>query len=257
MLSDLHDVSDTPIRQLDGELAAKFRRLTSYVNLIYGTSYYPLLTALIKRKFGDLETVTPGTVGAYCSGCLNPVPVPEAPASCSPSCVAGLPGSSGPCPLTVVWAVATDGSYQFDLLNRGTSPNGAVVDALLFIDLTQGHGGELGPLPLGGGFTGLTQAEKDQLVAMGLQRARVIGYLPSGSYEQLTPMEPIGQLPTRPANLAPGQKLIPAEMEGKIEVDVNVSHRLVVALVVVGIILVLLFFLWTNRYSVMNTTIFT
>src|SRR5689334_2458899 len=59
------------VKSLTGKLADDYNTLLSHITLLYDTNEYNTLFKEVKKVFEDVKDPNPGTIGAYCAGCLN------------------------------------------------------------------------------------------------------------------------------------------------------------------------------------------
>ena len=173
MLADLRNNASVPIRDLSKpehkDLQDEFKQMVSYVSILYDSNSYQPLYNLVKKHFGDLPTVNPGTIGAYFAGCYldnsfsNTDP---STASCSVVCAGSMPKPKDEdnwsfCKQLVVWAVYDNSKFNLTVLNSATDKE----NALLFVNYSSYET-----------FIGLSEAEKTQLARMGVKQVQIYGY---------------------------------------------------------------------------------
>ena len=115
LVEDLRYNSDKKINRITGEIKVKFGQLKHLVTLLYDTNSYNILVDMVNKHFKDLETIIPGTIGAYCIGC-------ERGSECSPICAGSMPmdNNGENCKDTVILAEYNNGRYDFTLLKTRT-----------------------------------------------------------------------------------------------------------------------------------------
>jgi hypothetical protein len=187
--------SSLPLRSLTGQDAEDYRTLVRYVSDLYDTDVYSLFYDEVRKRFKDLPTPEPGTIGAYFGGCLAPSNhgLKCMEPACSVICAGSLqplrdfspeehlfPILSGSedktnsilppnlfCQYTLVWAIydntLLDGGYQFTRIHECTNSDHIIV----FLDVKT--------LP-GKSFTGFTDSEKEQLKRLGAKKVNLISY---------------------------------------------------------------------------------
>jgi len=173
MLADLRAHQQVAIRDLSlpqyKELSEEFKQMVSYVNILYDSNSYQSLHTLVKKHFGDLSQVNPGTIGAYFAGChLDTSFSNEDPAnaSCSIICAGSMPKPKDEdnwsfCKQTVIWAVYNGNTFSFTTLNRAADKE----NALVFVNY-----------PSNDAFIGFSEAEKNNLSRMGVKKVQLYGY---------------------------------------------------------------------------------
>jgi hypothetical protein len=210
-LQRLRLVANDPIKNLSGSNQDDFRALVRYTQLLYDTPAYKILHDQVKQYFcasgnEDLNTIQPGTVGAYFAGCLVKTSFTEMP-GCSVICAGSMPlppqstedvgispfGSEGQspdilgnfCQYSVIWGIYDGNNYQFTTLHEAPNKD----DVIVFVD-TSGAGNT---------FPGFTDDEKTLLSKFGAKRANLIRYSKdSQNYtEILGGFVPLDKVPSR------------------------------------------------------------
>jgi len=157
-------LSDVKIKNLDGVDRDDFNLMVSYVELLYGTSYYNHFYEKVRKHFSNLEKIIPGTVGNYFAGCLNNTV--ESGEGCSAACAGSIPKPRGDegwsfCDKAVIFADKVDQGYEFTLLKESKS----LKDSYLFVEADNIKD-----------FEGFNQDEKEELKKMGVENVHLIGY---------------------------------------------------------------------------------
>ncbi len=186
ILTDLRKNANVNIKDLNGTLQQRYRQAVAYVSMLYDTDYYPALSEVVSRKFGDIETFQPGTVGAYFGGCLVQRPIRGVSPGCTPTCAGSAPPSDehaartgwSPCEQNVVLATMIDGRYNFSRLNTIDDRK----DAILYIDQPT--------------FTGFTAGEKRKLSQLGIDEVLILSYQ-DNQYKELLQLTHVGRIPDR------------------------------------------------------------
>jgi len=185
VLSGLRPYANTRIRDLPKKAQELHRQAVAYVSLMHDGDYYPAFSDAVQQKFGDIQSVEPGTVGAYFMGCLVDN-VPEGiPPSCTPSCIGSAPpdqakdGSWSPCERPVILATKVNDKYNFSILNTIIGRG----DAIVYIDTNT--------------FDGFTEEEKKFLRDSGVDTVVVIG---SEQNKPLLGETPLAAVPLRLPN---------------------------------------------------------
>lgn len=169
-LANLKQNSHVKIRKLTGSLKDDFDSLAQYVAWIYNTDSYSVLYAEIQNYFHESETYQPGTIGAYCGGCLVKKKDGLAARGCTVICAGSIPPPHNQpdwefCSELVIWAVYNDGSYSFTTLNEIEDEQDD--KAIIFIENETLET-----------FPGFSLAEKKTLKEHGLNQVRLIYYNP-------------------------------------------------------------------------------
>lgn len=251
-LSELRENDYRMIRDLDGELNNKFKRMVSYVHLLYDTDHYNILYDLVKSKFSDLNDIKPGTIGAYFGGCLADVNINNIPSSCTPITVRSMPPPKSYinetgwsfCDNNIIWAEkvlignqsdVNAFKYIFTVLN--SIPDSK--KGLVFINET-----------VPSQFMGFTEDEKDTISKMNIDDVKIIGYNSNGrEYIDITPDHvPLSTIKTR-LYISPNEK-------DQINVPFNDNNEVIsknssttssntgMILLLIIVILILVFFIW-------------
>lgn len=166
-LAHLRDYSNVPIRKLSGKLKADFESLAQYVAWMYNTDSYPSLYAEIKNYFTDTDIYQPGTVGAYCGGCLVKRKDGLTARGCTVICAGSIPPPfEDPewdfCSDLVIWAVYNGDSYDFTTLNEIEDEEDD--KAIVFVDQSR--------------FSGFSTNEIKTLRDHGVNHVRIMYYNP-------------------------------------------------------------------------------
>ena len=124
IISNLRESEYVSIKRLSGSLKNDFDTLNKYVGLTYQTNAYSLLKELIDDQFNDIQTLTPGSIGAFFKGSSlrNTMDHEE----CGVLAAGSIPTDSGDwnqCKNTVILAIRTNHGYEFSLLKTGEDPS--------------------------------------------------------------------------------------------------------------------------------------
>lgn len=150
------------VKSLTGKLADDYNTLLSHITLLYDTPEYTTLFKEVKKVFEDVKEPNPGTIGAYCAGCLNQ---PDQKA-CSVICT-GV-SQNGPlprpksenglqfCDYPVFWGVFSNGGYKFTDMNVKKEKT----DAIVYLEAPLVHG--------------FNQEEKNYFKKAGIHRVQLI-----------------------------------------------------------------------------------
>ena len=125
LVVDLRNNSDQKINRITGDIKVKFGQLKHLVTLLYDTNSYNILVDKVNKHFKDLETIIPGTIGAYCIGC-------DRGNACSPICAGSMPmnnDDSQNCKDTVILAEYNNGKYDFTLLKARSDDSKKSMDS--------------------------------------------------------------------------------------------------------------------------------
>lgn len=192
-LQRLHNKANTPIRNLDSQDKDDFMKLHQQARLLYNTPDFKAFHDEVRRVFGNVTDVAPGTVGAYFNGVYI-----AAQNSSDPGCSILAAGSLPPpkdevmangkpfeqCKFTVMWAIYDGSKYQF--INVKEVPNKDNV--IIYVDN-----------PKGTALVGFSDDEKKQLAKYGAKNVDLMKYSQNGkvSQELLGGFVPLEQLPSR------------------------------------------------------------
>ena len=171
LIKNLRMNANTPIRELPDELGEQFRQLISYVSLLYDSSSYPILYNVVHKYFANLETVIPGTIGAYCAGCHVETSLSNTKPGCAPICAGSMPPKNDDwtfCQNTVILATYEGNRFTFTLLKSGETKNDKSL-ASIFVNYSSHNA-----------FPGFSDAEKQQLKSLGIERVNLNGYMENG-----------------------------------------------------------------------------
>lgn len=194
-LTNLKAHSRTPIRKITGTVKEDFESLTQYVTWIYGTESYHLLYSEIKDFFKEDEKYEPGTIGAYCGGCLVKRKDGLLTRGCTVVCAGSAPPPFGDdnwdfCPNLVIWATYNGENYDFTTLNEVKETS----QVIIYIDHDSLDT-----------FPGFSEIEKKTLKDNGITQVRLIYYNPNGNpvhKEVSDGFIPLDQVKTRPNQAA-------------------------------------------------------
>lgn len=120
IISRLRGYEDTPVRKLTGSIKEDFKNLVKYINYTHQTNTYGMLKSLIDDQFGDLDSVEPGTVGAYFYGSNMHVNID--PKECGAVTANSIPLTSdhwNTCKNNIILAEEKNHGYDFALLSTG------------------------------------------------------------------------------------------------------------------------------------------
>lgn len=169
-LSHLKNNAHVQIRKLSGKLKEDFDSLAQYVAWIYNTESYPILYTEIQSYFHDTDKYQPGTIGAYCGGCLVKRKDGLLTRGCTVICAGSIPPPYNDpdwdfCSDLVIWAVYNGDNYDFTTLNEIEGENDD--KAIIFIEQDCIES-----------FPGFSDAEKKTLKDHGLNNIRIVHYNP-------------------------------------------------------------------------------
>ena len=169
-LANLKENADVKIRKLSGQLKEDFDSLAQYVAWIYNTDSYPLLYQEIQNYFCESDTYQPGTIGAYCGGCLVKKKDGLLTRGCSVICAGSIPPPYNDpdwdfCADLVIWASYNGENYEFTTLNEIEDEKDD--KAIIFIEQDSIEA-----------FPGFNEAEKRTLKEHGIHQVRLIYYNP-------------------------------------------------------------------------------
>lgn len=185
-LDHLRHLEKQPIRFLVGPARDDYLYLVNVTKELRGTPLYKTYYSEIVERFGDIDEVVPGTVGAYFIGCLPSTTFTNRNLhACSAICAGAVPSpdnmsGESHCGASILAVLNNDG-YDFVPLRMENSPVLAV-----FID--NNHK-----------FSGFTEKEKEKLARFGYKTVALYRVSADGKHYQNTsygPM-PIQDLPTR------------------------------------------------------------
>lgn len=166
-LKHLKENADHKIRNLSGSLKSDFESLAQYVSWMYNTEGYDAFYKEIVKHFGDRHDYQPGTIGAYCGGCLD-VKSKGISRGCNVVCAGSIPPPyEDPnfefCEYLVIWAVHNGKSFDFTTLNEVEVKSARY--AIVFVENKTIED-----------FPGFTDAEKKILEQNGIEEVRLIYY---------------------------------------------------------------------------------
>lgn len=172
-LANLKANANVKIRKLSGQLKEDFDSLAQYVAWIYNTESYPLLYAEIQNYFSPDDTYYPGTIGAYCGGCLVKRKDGLLTRGCTVICAGSIPPPyEDPdwdfCSDLVIWAVYNGEAFEFTTLNE--VDNEKDDKAIIFIEYNSLDS-----------FPGFSEEEKKTLREHGINQVRLVYYNPEGN----------------------------------------------------------------------------
>lgn len=182
-LNRLRPLAGTPIRRLSGQSADDFRTLIRYTQRLYGDDAYRVYYDEVRKRFGDVSSVEPGTVGAYFAGCMLPTSFGNKP-GCSVICAGSMPpppnqGPQGPqgqfnfCEYSVILANYDGHKYQFTTLHDSPNKDNLVI----FLDGNVGKGKS---------FPGFNDEEKELLRRYGAKHVNMVKYSRDGkNYDEV------------------------------------------------------------------------
>jgi len=180
-------MKDVPIKQLKGNNREDFNLMVSYVHLLYGTNYYKRLFRKVKKYFGDMQYIKPGTVGSYFGGCLTESTFgKEDRPGCSVACAGSVPLPKDEegwsfCDKAVILAESLGGSksnsfkgYTFTVLKE-QEEDLDMDPCYVFVDCLDLHDSP-----------GFDNGEMDKLDKLGCRKIILVGYDSDGlSYSEL------------------------------------------------------------------------
>ena len=124
IISNLRDSEYISLKKLSGSLKNDFETLNKYIGLTYQTNIYPTLKKMIDDQFENIESLTPGSIGAFFRGSAlkNNMDHQE----CGVLSAGSIPTEDNnwnQCKNTVILAVKTSYGYDFSLLKMGEDPS--------------------------------------------------------------------------------------------------------------------------------------
>ena len=179
LCKNFRDKQDYKISKLSGMDKEHFDEMVSYVQLLHGTSFYEHLYEKVKKYFGNIRTVKPGTVGAYFAGCMvTSKNSDEMSPGCSISCAGSMPLPKDEdgwsfCDKAVIMAEKGSVGYDFSVVKPAHSEE-EMEPAYLFVDSKSLHD-----------FSGFSKEEKDQIRAYGCKSVKLVGYGTDMTYSDL------------------------------------------------------------------------
>lgn len=171
----------TPIKKLSGHVKEDFDALVSYVAWMHNSDSYDYLCDEVKHYFTPTQQYKPGTVGAYCGGCLVNDKGNFKNKGCTVLCAGSIPPPyTDPdwefCHELVIWASYTGNSYNFNTLNEVENNNNR---ALIFVEHASANN-----------FRGFSLEEKEELRNHSIDYVKVVHYHPGNKksmYIDITP----------------------------------------------------------------------
>lgn len=110
------------VKEANTDLKAELNILYTYVSQLYNTESYSDFYKIIVRHFGELTTITPGSVAAVCYGCSNIKGLPKDSQSCAAACIDGIPPPKMPswaiCDNTVAILFRDEGKSTLKVLQK-------------------------------------------------------------------------------------------------------------------------------------------
>ena len=155
------------IKNLHGKNKEEFNLMVSYIHLLYGTKYYKNLHDRVKKYFGDIDKVKPGTVGGYFGGCFISTSFNDQP-GCSLPCAGSIPLPKDEegwsfCNKAVIFAEYNKKGYNFSVLKQ-SEENSSQDSCYVFVEHTNLHD-----------FKGFSLGEKEELKKLGAENIHLIG----------------------------------------------------------------------------------
>jgi len=170
-LSRLYKHRHSFIKDLKGDLHTEFRGMVDIIHILYSSAAYDHLHEIIVKVFGEVNEVTPGTIGAYFAGCLVRTDFADNP-GCSAVCAGAVPRGKG----TPGWelcgklAILYDAHGSFTTLNNVDDKR----EAYIYI-------------PEGVHFERFKSAELDALRGHGVEKAKIVRYSRDGrAYHEIS-----------------------------------------------------------------------
>lgn len=183
------------IRDLKGELKEDFDSLARQVNALYNTENYPQFYNEVMNYFTE-ENYRPGTVGAYCGGCILKEKGNLMSRGCTVICAGSVPPPYNEkdwdfCDELVIWAVYNGKEFEFTTLNEVEDNSRAII----FIDY-----------PTMEEFPGFSEEEKETLAENGIKEVKFMYYNPGGCPKYIEVSHgyiPLSEVKTRGKNPPP------------------------------------------------------
>jgi len=158
------------VQKLNGKNKEDYETLLSHVNMLYNTDEYKVLYDEVSKVFSDIpeRQLRPGTVGAYCAGCI--LKNPEK--GCSILCNGSLPRPKNTeglkyCDYPAFWASFDKGKYEFKGLNKHNKN-----EAIIYLE---------SPMPYA-----LSHAEKANLANLGITKVKLVHSPIGEEYKELS-----------------------------------------------------------------------
>lgn len=188
---------DVEIKELRANDKEDFKLMVSYVHLLYDTEYYHRLFRKVKKYFGNMENIKPGTIGGYFGGCLVKSDMSNDKPGCSVACAGSIPPPKESkdwdfCDKAVILAerIARDkyyyhskgghkdyrdcSGYKFTILKE-PEMDGDLDPCYLYVDSLDLHE-----------FPGFSDQEMNKLDSLGCRKVILYGYDTDGlTYHQL------------------------------------------------------------------------
>jgi hypothetical protein len=222
-LNRLSQVKDIPIKNLSEEYLEDFTCISNNISNLYGSDGYNLLFKEIQAKFPLQSKVVPGTVSGYFMGCFAPTNFKYGD-TCSLSCVTGAPtfydtAEVIPCQRNVYIAPFDDVGYTFTKLSTG---NEDPKSAILFIQPP---------------FQGFTNEENRLLKGQGIEKV-ILSYYDDKKGEYIV---------TEPLSFSQIQKRSGTTRNVKINTQISKGERIFQIVLIVILLILAGFALWTMR----------
>lgn len=183
---------DLKIKKLVGSDRDDYNLVVSYVNLMYGTTFYPQLFSKVRKYFDNVMSVKHGTVGAYFAGCLTANKKDQTMSTgCNISCAGSMPLPKEEegwkfCDKAVIMAEKQGEGYELSMIKPAHTPE-ELEQAYLFVEAKSADD-----------FIGFSQEEKDKILAYGCKNVKVVGYTSDMSYSDIyTEPKPISKIKHR------------------------------------------------------------
>lgn len=236
LLHSLRPLSETQLNLLSPQARDNFRQVAAYIDLLYDTEYYTIISNEVARIF-DLKTVTPGTVGAFFAGRRVAKEITNSPID-----IRCLPISSGSMPLPKSEQQISNCNYTVILGKRNMSGKldflvlSRVKDttrALLFLPGTTSSS------------INLTELEKMELAQLGVSEVKILGYS-DNNYLDLTNWVAINRIPT--AGVVNGSMVQNVKRQINSLPAVNTTTLIIIIILVVLLIIGIWYLMTSNRY---------
>lgn len=165
LIEDLRYYSDMKINNLHGDIKVKFGNLKKMVSMLYDTTSYDILVKRVKSYFDDLETIIPGTIGAYCIGCNHGK-------ACSALCAGSMQqdNSYSVCKDTVILAELKNGRYNLTVLKSNEDSDSSESSS------NYPSGYVFVPHKTLDEFNGFSNREKKMIEKLGITNIQLYGY---------------------------------------------------------------------------------
>lgn len=229
-LTRLKENYEMNINDLDGILRQDYLEMVNYIKTLYETNVYNVLFDEIKKVFGELKNVNPGTVGNYFTGCLIKNNLPEEIKSCSLNCITSVPlpkqlnSVVNKCNYFVIWCIRDEKQIKLIPLNDPKP------EAIVYVN----HNNPMD-------FKGFSEMEKEAFKSGKVERINVIGYNENnGDYiELLGGFVSIEEIPVDDSIVSTNNSTNVSAINNS---NSNNSNVILMGLIILVVIFILLYF---------------